>query len=144
MTSAPYGGACCVVLVDSTIWIDLLRGRQTAIVGRLRRLIDAGEAAAAPVIAQEVLQGAANAAALATLRRYFLAIPLLGADQIAELHIAAGELYARAGWQAVTPRSPSDCLVAVTAIFENVPLLHDDRDFDQLASVEPRLRLVPR
>jgi predicted nucleic acid-binding protein len=133
-----------MVLVDSTVWIDLLRKRQTPAVARLRKLLDLGEAAAAPVIMQEVLQGAANPQAWTALYRYFAGLPLLGRDQTVELHVAAAELYARARWQAVTPRSPHDCLVAVTAVWADAPLLHDDRDFERLAAVEPRLKLIPR
>ncbi len=133
-----------MVLVDSTVWIDLLRKRTTACVARLRKLLELGEAAAAPVIAQEVLQGAANSDAFRALHRYFMALPLLGADRTVELHIAAADLYARARWQAMTPRSPHDCLVAATALFSDVPLLPDDKEFERLAAIEPRLKLVPR
>jgi predicted nucleic acid-binding protein len=133
-----------VILVDSAVWIDLLRNRETMPVARLRRLLELGEAAASPVIAQEVLQGAKNPQAFSKLRNYFTSIPLLGAHRTVELHIAAAELYARARWRAITPRSPHDCLIAVTAVEEEVPLLHDDRDFEHLAAVEPRLKLVPR
>jgi hypothetical protein len=133
-----------VILVDSTVWIDLLRNRETMPVSRLRKLLELGEAAASPVIAQEVLQGAANPQAFSKLRKYFTGIPLLGAHRMVELHVAAAELYARARWRAITPRSPHDCLIAVTAIEEDVPLLHDDRDFEHLATVEARLKLMPR
>ena len=133
-----------MILVDSTVWIDLLRNRETMPVTRLRKLLELGEAAASPVIAQEVLQGAKNPQSFGKLRIYFTAISLLGARRMVEMHIAAAELYARARWRAITPRSPNDCLIAVTAIEENVPLLHDDSDFEQLASVEPRLKLIPR
>jgi predicted nucleic acid-binding protein len=51
-----------VILVDSTVWIDLLRARQRKPVERLRHLIDLGEAAVAPVIVQEILQGAVEPA----------------------------------------------------------------------------------
>lgn len=133
-----------MILVDSTVWIDLLRNRETIPVARLRRLIDVGEAAAAPVVVQEILQGAANPASFGKLRKYFTGIPLLGGGHIVDLHVAAAELYARARWRAITPRSPHDCLIAVTAIGEDVQLLHDDRDYEHLAEVEPRLKLVPR
>lgn len=122
----------------------MLRNRETMSVARLRKLLELGEAAASPVIAQEVLQAAANPQSFSKLRKYFVGIPLLGADRMVELHIAAAELYARARWRAITPRSPHDCLIAVTAIEEGVPLLHDDSDFEHLATVEPRLKLVPR
>jgi predicted nucleic acid-binding protein len=133
-----------VILVDSTVWIDLLRNCETVPVTRLRKLLDAGEATVAPVIVQEVLQGAIDAAGFAKLRRYFVAMPMSGVDNSLELHVAAGRLYARARWQGITPRSPHDCLIAATAIDEGIPLLHDDRDFEHLAAVEPKLKLVPR
>lgn len=133
-----------MVLVDSTVWIDLLRKSDTLPAKRLRRLIDMGEATVAPVIVQEVLQGAADETAFGKLHGYFTALPILGADNPIELRVAAGHLYARARWHGITPRSPHDCLVAATAVDEDVLLLHDDQDFERLAQVEPRLRLIPR
>jgi len=133
-----------VILVDSTVWIDLLRNCETVPVSRLRKLLDAGEATVAPVIVQELLQGAADAAGFAKLHKYFKAMPLSGAQNSLELHVSAGRLYARARWQGVTPRSPHDCLIAVTAVHARIPLLHDDRDFEHLAVVEPKLHLIPR
>jgi hypothetical protein len=46
--------------------------------------------------------------------------------------------------QGVTPRSRHDCLIAATAVDKRIPLLHDDRDFEHLAQVEPKLKLTPR
>ena len=133
-----------MILVDSTVWIDLLRNCETVPVIRLRKLLDAGEATVAPVIVQELAQGATDAAGFAKLHSYFTVIPISGAENSLELHVAAGRLYARARWQGVTPRSPHDCLIAVTAIHQRIPLLHDDRDFEQLSLVEPKLNLIPR
>jgi predicted nucleic acid-binding protein len=133
-----------VILVDSTVWIDLLRNCETVPVRILRKLLDVGEAAVVAVIVQELLQGATDAAGFARLHKYFTAIPISGAGNSLELHVAAGRLYARARWQGVTPRSPHDCLIAATAVHNRVPLLHDDRDFEHLALVEPKLTLIPR
>jgi len=133
-----------LILVDSTVWIDLLRNCETVPVSRLRTLLDAGEATVAPVIVQELVQGASDAAGFARLQRYFTAIPITGAGNSLELHVAAGRLYARARWQGVTPRSPHDCLIAATAVYQRIPLLHDDRDFESLSRVEPKLKLIPR
>jgi hypothetical protein len=131
-----------VLLVDSPVWIDLLRGRATAAVARLRAVIEAEEAAVAPVIVQEVLQGARDEAAFRKLAVHFMALPMLGAAEPLVLAHAAARLYARARWQGITPRSPHDCLIAAIAVAERVPLLHDDADFARLARVEPRLRLL--
>jgi predicted nucleic acid-binding protein len=132
-----------VILVDSTVWIDFLRDSNTVPVGRLRKLLNAGEATVAPVIVQELLQGATDAAGFAKLQSYFTSIPMSGAENSLELHVA-GRLYAHARWHGVTPRSPHDCLIAATAVAKHLPLLHDDRDFEHLALVEPQLNLIPR
>ena len=131
-----------MALVDTTVWIDLLRGRDSPAVLTLRRLLVEGRAITAPVILQEVLQGASSPARLQRLREHFLALPMVEPAPGGLTHAAAGELYARCRWQGVTPRSPHDCLIAQLAIEHDVPLLHDDRDFVALAEVDGRLRLM--
>lgn len=81
-----------MVLVDSTVWIDLLRGRSTAAVARLRAVIEAEEAAVAPVIVQEVLQGARDEAAFRRLAAHFMVLPMLGTGQPLALAHAAARL----------------------------------------------------
>lgn len=94
----------------------------------------------APVIVQELLQGARGPAELARLQERFLALPILPATT--STYVAAGALYARCRWRGDTVRSPHDCLIAATAIAHDVPLLTLDRDFAAIARVEPQLRLV--
>lgn len=134
-----------MILVDSTVWIDLLRARQTPPVELLHHLLEIGEVATAPVIVQEILQGATDTQAFSKLAERFTALPMLGVeDDPLALYVEAARLYARARWQGITPRSPHDCLIAVIAIVHDAPLLHDDRDFEHLAQVEPKLELIPR
>lgn len=129
-----------MVLVDSTVWIDWLRGRPSAASRLLDRLLDDGEAVIAPVILQEILQGAASPQALRTLRRRFAALPMLEPEDGRATHAEAGALYARCRWAGITPRSPHDCLIAQLAVEHRVALLHDDRDFERIAEVEHRLQ----
>ncbi|PZR48256.1 MAG: VapC toxin family PIN domain ribonuclease, partial [Stutzerimonas stutzeri] len=133
-----------VVLVDTTVWIDLLRDRAGTPVSLLKRLLQEGEAVVAPVILQELLQGASSLETFERLRRHFLALPILEPESQGATHVAAAALYARCRWQGFTPRSPHDCLIAQLAIEHGVPLLHDDRDFEALARIEPKLALIPR
>lgn len=130
------------VLVDSTVWIGHLRDRDSAAVRRLRTLLAAGAAVVAPIIVQELLQGAASAEHFETLRRYVLLLPLIEPIPGAECHVRAAKLYARCRWQGLTPRGSNDCLIASIALERALPLLHDDRDFERLAEVEPRLVLI--
>ena len=131
-----------MVLVDTTVWVDLLRDRVTAPVSVLKRLLQAGEAATAPVILQELLQGASNPENFKRLRKHFVALPLLEPRTQVATHVAAAALYARCRWHGLTPRSPHECLIAQLAIEHGVPLLHDDRDFESLARVEPKLKFI--
>lgn len=131
-----------MTLVDSTVWIDLLRAAGGRPVALLRELLDKGEAAVAPVIVQEILQGAASPESLERLREHFLALPMLIPASLAATYAAAGALYARCRWQGITPRSPHDCLIAQLALEHGVALLHDDRGFEQIARVEPALILL--
>ena len=129
-----------MVLVDSSVWIDLLRGRATPPVAALRHLIASDEAALAPVIYQEILQGAASPDRLVKLRKYFGSLPFILPTHPIETYARAAELYVACRAQGITPRSPHDCLVACIAAEHAVALLHDDRDFEALAHVEKRLK----
>jgi hypothetical protein len=130
-----------VVLVDSSVWIDLLRDMQTPQTLALRELLPRREAALAAVIYQEILQGAATPERFAKLKRYFRTLPFLNPAHPIETWEAAAELYMRCRQHGYTPRSPHDCLVARIAMEHKAPLLHDDRDFELIAEAEPRLKL---
>lgn len=132
-----------MVLVDSSVWIALLRDLDTAPTRILRALLSTARAALSPMIYQEILQGAASERHFDTLRRYFGTQPLLAPRHPVRTHESAAEIFARCRWRGITPRSTCDCLIAQTAIEHDVPLLTDDRDFLAIASVEPRLRLHP-
>ena len=130
-----------MVLVDSSVWIDLLRNQSTPQTTALRKLLIDNDAALAPVVYQEILQGAASAERLVKLREYFSTLPFLLPTHPIKTYEKAAELYAHCRFRGYTPRSPHDCLVASIAIEHKVRLLHDDRDFDTLALIEPKLKL---
>lgn len=132
-----------MVLVDSSVWIDLLRNRDTAPTGVLRRLIASDEASLTPVIYQEILQGAASPERFRKLRTHFRTLPFLLPQHPVATYAAAAGLYVRCRGQGFTPRSPHDCLVACIAVEHGVALLHDDRDYEMLARAEPGLRFQP-
>ncbi len=130
-----------MILVDSTVWIDLLRQRDSVHVAVLRDLLGRRRAAVSPLIYQEVLQGAASPEHFRQLDGYFSGLPVLHTDSPMRLHAAAARLYARCRWEGLAPRNGHDCVIAQTAIEHGVPLLANDRDFETMADVEPRLRL---
>jgi predicted nucleic acid-binding protein len=136
------GWEASVVLVDSSVWIDLLRGEDTRQTVFVRELLQRRQAALTPVVYQEILQGARSPAHFTKLKRYFRTLPFLNPAHPIETWADAAELYVRCRQRGYTPRSPHDCLVARIAVEHRATLLHDDRDFELIAEAEPRLRLA--
>ena len=131
------------MLVDSSVWIAYLRGDNLIEVDLLAKALEDGESIwLAPPILQEVLQGADNPDRFKRWDRVLGELPMVIAPDAREAARGAAHLYARCRWAGVTPRSANDCLIATHAIFGGIPLLHRDRDFDLIASVEPKLILV--
>ena len=131
-------------LVDTSVWVDFLRGSDTPQVAILKVLLDSeGVVGIAPIILQEVLQGADTDERFEKWRTYFEGLCCYApADPLAS-HIAAARLYQACRRVGKTPRSSNDCLIARIAIEEGLMLLHNDRDFRIIAAVMPGLRLYP-
>jgi predicted nucleic acid-binding protein len=120
-----------VILVDTTVWVDLFAGRSTPHAGRLEQSLATGEdVCTCGVILTEVLQGIrADEEYRRTLAR-FDALLYLPMDR--QLFIRAAELYRRLRHRGITIRKPVDCMIAAVAIRHDVMLLHNDRDFDPI------------
>lgn len=131
------------MIVDTSAWIEFLRSTGSRADVALQKAFKNADVIWIPeVVYREVLQGAANPRhlielqnALDDMRHYFSPDPF-------ELACNASLLYARCRWQGITIRSPNDCLIAACAIESGEPLLHADRDFVTLASIDPRLELL--
>ena len=131
------------MLVDSSVWIDFLRGSDTPEVRFLRTALEQGAPVwTAPPVLQEVLQGADTAHRFLRWERILGELPLLTVPDARMLARDSAHLYARCRWRGVTPRSANDCLIALYAVRNAVPLLHRDRDFIAIAALEPRLKLL--
>lgn len=130
------------MIADSSVWIEWLRGTDEAAVEILDRELRARRVLLLPTILQEVLQGAASPDRFTAWQRAFETLPVARvADPTLTAVLAAG-LYARCRWAGVTPRSANDCLIAMSCVELDQPLLHRDIDFDRIVTVEPRLRTV--
>jgi hypothetical protein len=65
-----------VIVVDTSIWIEFFRGRNTALVDQLRKLLEQDQVLLAAPVRLEILMGAARKE-VPTLRRVLSALPLL-------------------------------------------------------------------
>ncbi|MES2999185.1 MAG: PIN domain nuclease [Pseudomonadota bacterium] len=131
-----------MLIVDSSVWINRSRNIDTDSTRFVDYRDGEEEIAVTGVIVQEVLQGSRSNAGFEQLRDMFLAMPLLEPDGFATYDLAA-QLYRRARSLGLTIRKPSDCLIAAIALEHGALLVHNDRDFQALAHVEPALMVYP-
>jgi predicted nucleic acid-binding protein len=89
-----------------------------------------------------ILQGADRPERFAKWDRVLGDLPLLVEPDPRTAARAAAHLYAKCCWAGITLRSANDCLIAVHAVSNGVPLLHSDREFPLIATVEPQLVLL--
>lgn len=123
-----------MILIDSSVWIELFRRH-----GRVqpRDLPPPEEWVTCLPVVQEVLQGFRDESAYRLARESMLAMPMVENPLAQDVHLQAADLY-RAGRRAgLTIRSGVDCLIAACALRHDLPVLHLDRDFDRLARVCP-------
>lgn len=121
-----------MILVDTSAWVEYLRGTGSDAAGEVRSLIASDAAlATCDVIRMEVLAGARDRAHLADLRALLARcanLPLAAED-----YEAAASLYRTCRQGGETVRKLVDCLIAAAAIRHDVPLLHMDGDFVAIA-----------
>ena len=121
-----------MVLVDTSIWIEVLRKDGSL---DLEALIDFDEVVTCAPIVQEVLQGIRNPRAHALAREAMLSLPTVGSPLPIDLYLDAAEFYRAARRGGFTIRSSVDCLIAACAARHSLTVLHRDRDFEALAKV---------
>ncbi|MGH2713115.1 MAG: type II toxin-antitoxin system VapC family toxin [Thermoleophilaceae bacterium] len=126
-----------MIVVDTSVWIDVLGGRRTRQALRCVELIEGGEPVAlTDVIFTEVLQGLRSDDEVRLVERHLRAFPVLRLEGLDDFALAAS-LYRLARSEGVTIRKTLDFLIAVPCVRTGAPLLHADADFDRLASCTP-------
>lgn len=127
-----------MILVDTSVLIQFFKGINSEGCGKftnaLERRIPFGINS---LIFQEVLQGAASEKEYLTLRRYLETQRFYHLNDPIESFARAAKIYLDCRKKGVTIRSTIDCLVAQTALENDLFLLHEDRDFDLMAKVVP-------
>jgi predicted nucleic acid-binding protein len=119
------------MLVDASVWIDYLRGIETPQCPLLRNGMMAGAIHVADLTYFEVLQGC-NTPKRVMQARSLLALyePVIISDfTVAEIAADTYRILRRRG---ITIHSSIDMLIGSWCIINNVPLLHNDRDYDAL------------
>jgi predicted nucleic acid-binding protein len=117
-----------VILVDSSVWIAHLRGRQTAATAKLGAAVAREPILIGDLILLELLQGAPDelhAARIERDLRRFAIVPLLD-DALAP---RAARNYRKLRNLGITIRKTADIIIGTWCIEHGHALLHDDHDF---------------
>ena len=131
-----------MIVVDTSVWIDVLNEEDSLQAGRCIGLIEDGAPIAlTDVVFAEVLQGLRNDREASRVEGYLRLFPILRLETMEDFALAA-RLYRQARRAGVTVRKTLDCLIAAPCVREDAPLLHADEDFDRLASATG-LRIYP-
>jgi predicted nucleic acid-binding protein len=131
-----------VIAVDTSAWIEFLRGTGSPVHFTLSSLIREGaRLAVTEVVVAELLAGARSGHDAGELRARLLSLRILRLRGLPGYE-AAAELYRACRAAGDTLRGITDCLVAVPVIEAGATLLQLDRDFEILAR-HTRLRLEP-
>jgi predicted nucleic acid-binding protein len=118
-----------VVIVDTTVWIDYLRGVSNRETDWLDAELDRQRLGVTDIILCEVLQGVRDESAAADVERRLLKLEVFESGGVGLAREAARNYRILRG-RGHTVRKTVDCLIATFCIRERHSLLHRDRDFD--------------
>jgi predicted nucleic acid-binding protein len=131
-----------VIVVDSSVWIDFLNGREVPHVRRLRTSLGAEEIIVGDLIVCEVLQGLDDereAHEVELPLRRFQIVSMVG-DAVA---VSAARNFRALRQRGITIRKTIDLLIGTWCIEHGRPLLHNDSDFRLMAQHLALLEVTP-
>ncbi len=124
-----------MILVDTSVWVEVLKDKDGGIVQDFRDWVD-GEVYALTRFTQlELLQGAKNEWEWRHLDEYLSTQYYLEASD--DTWTKAARIYFDLRRKGITLGSSIDCCIAQIAIESKVDLLHLDKDFERIASIRP-------
>jgi len=118
-----------MVIVDTTVWVDYLRGTDTPHTAWLDREIERQRLGLTDLILCEVLQGVSDERTALATRREMLKFQVYTTGGV-ELATSAALNYRTLRARGFTIRRTLDCLIATFCLNNQHSLLHNDHDFD--------------
>ena len=130
-----------MILIDTSVLINYFKGINNPKTKKFEEILETETPFGINnFIYQEVLQGASDE------KEYNLLNEYLGSQKFYELlygtqsYENAAKIYHLCRKKGITPRSTIDLLIVETAIENNLFLLHDDKDYSEIASVVEGLK----
>ena len=113
-------------LVDTSVWVDFLRGKATEQVAFLETLLEEGNAFLCEVTYSEICFGARNKRQLAEYQDHFLEMPFLELPELWHREVGRmGHRLRKSGYKPFL----ADLMICLVAIHHQAGLLTTDRDF---------------
>jgi predicted nucleic acid-binding protein len=123
-----------VIIVDTTVWVDYLRGTRNPETEWLEIEADRKRLGLTDLILCEVLQGVRNEQEFGQVRTELQRFELIetGGEGLV---IAAATNFRIIRERGKTVRKTIDCLIATFCVMNGHALLHRDRDFDSFEEI---------
>jgi len=123
-----------MIIVDTTVWIDYLSGRDNGETDYLDRELSRQRLGLTDLILCETLQGVPDERSFTRVLRELRKFELFetGGEEMA---ILAARNFRRLRQHGRTVRKTIDCLIATFCLHHGHSLLHRDRDFDHFEQV---------
>lgn len=123
-----------MILVDTSVWIDFLRGANSQERQTLHRLIEEEEdISITEIILTEILQGIKEDKDFKRVKDYLLEFPI-HRPKGTETYLKAAEIYRTCRKKGKTVRKTVDCIIAAICIENDLTLLHKDSDFELIGA----------
>ena len=119
-------------IIDTSVWIDYFNTIISDKTNSADKLLENRSVIILPVILQEILQGIRDRKTFYSIRELLLSLDFFQFNEI-EMAINAASLYRFLKTKGITIRKPNDCLIAAICIENSIPLLHNDKDFNNIA-----------
>lgn len=127
-----------MILADTSVLIDFLKGSKTESVGKFKSILQQGiPFGINSFIFQEILQGAKSEKEYRLLRQYLETQRFYHPKDPIDSFAKAARIFFKCRRKGVTIRSTIDCIIAQTAMEHDLFLLHSDTDFDAMTGVVP-------
>lgn len=124
-----------MILVDTSVWIDVLRERQGDVVESFRKKTYGEVLVLSRFTQLELLQGAKSDKDWKQLDEYLSSQFYLEATE--RTWSDAARIFFELRRKGITVRNSIDCCIAQVALEHDAFLLHKDADFERIASIRP-------
>jgi predicted nucleic acid-binding protein len=120
-----------MILVDSSVWIDYFNGKKTPKTDWLDLSLGNITIIMGDLILTEVLQGFQSDDEFKIAKDLLLRLPFMAMGG-QELALGSAMNYRLLRKQGITVRKTIDVMIGTFCIHYQLPLLHDDKDFDPM------------